>query len=163
MLRWNCDVLKIQNFLSKIPVHFSVKEHTHGDEIVDQMLCFFVQGRAKTNMVASKFNSSGSIVWFEKENSRKITITCFLPRWQIFTIRKKKTEKLLRFYSSRSAGYQTKPVFLYKAWKQNDKAMIIKLTKWQQNSWVNWYLQSNHFAYRQCFCLICTVLVETLL
>ena len=90
MLRWNCDVLKIQNFLSKIPVHFSVKEHTHGDEIVDQILCFFVQGRAKTNMVAGKFNSSGSIVWFEKENSRKITITCFLPRWQIFTIRKKK-------------------------------------------------------------------------
>ena len=140
MLRWNCDVLKIRNFLLKIPAHFSVKEHTHGDEIVDQMLCFFVQGRAKTNMVASNFNSSGSIVWFEKENSRKITLTCFLPRWQIFTIRKKKTEKLLWFYSSRSAGYQTKPVFLYKAWKQNDKAMIVKLTKWLQNSSVNWYL-----------------------
>ena len=46
-----------------------------------------------------------------------------------FHDKKKKTEKLLRFYSSRSAGYQTKPVFLYKAWKQNDKAMIVKLTK----------------------------------
>ena len=119
----------------------SALKNTHGGEIVDQMLCFFVQGRAKTNMVAGKFNSSGSIVWFEKENSRKITITCFLPMWPIFTIKKKKTtEKLLRFYSFSSAVCQTKPVFLYKAWKQNDKAMIVKLTKWLQNSSVNWYL-----------------------
>ena len=59
-------------------------------KLLTKCYVFFVQGRAKTNMVAGKFNSSGSIVWFEKENSRKITITCFLPRWQIFTIRKKK-------------------------------------------------------------------------
>ena len=84
---------RTQNVKLSIPVHFSVKKHTHGGEIVDQLLCFFVQGRAKTNMVAGKFNSSGSIVWFEKENSRKITITCFLPMWPIFTIKKKKQRK----------------------------------------------------------------------
>ena len=89
------------------------------------MLCFFVQGRAKTNMVAGKFNSSGSIVWFEKENSRKITITCFLPMWPIFTIKKKNNGKTFAI------------LFIRFSWMSNETSIFIQglETKWQSNDY----------------------------